>query len=324
MKRASRVLAVGLAVAASFSLVCQVSVAADSSAKRIPTLVFERGNSIWIAGPDWTKPEKGARKLATGADPAVSPDGRQVAFTRDTSSAKDVRRSIAIFDLETKTTRGLDQIRGGNTYGPDWSPDGKRLLVSAYLVDAWSVAIVDVDASREFRIVARGGGGNGDCWTPTWAPDGNSFWCHDLEALRHFSFEGKEVARISLVAKIPGGGLNSGARLSFSPDGASLLVDVDMDEAGERPGWDGPPPAIFHVELASEKVERVSPPGAFAWLGTWLPGGDVLCTCLLEKEKETSLCRLPAGGEPMVRVIRRARQGSIGRPPVAGAKGSGG
>jgi TolB protein len=286
--------------------------AADSAPHPSPKnpIAFERGREIWIAEADGTN----ARQLARGSDPSFSPDGKWLAFTRDDSTKRQVRRSIVLIDPATGKSRPLESIPGGNAWGAEWSADGRRLIVSAWLDYRWTVLSVGPD-DRELRILRKGSDPLGDCWMPVWGADGASWYCHDLERIRHFAPDGEELAPIDLASHVPQGGFNSGCRLALSPDGKSLLVDVDMDEEGERPGWDGPPPAIFRVDLSTGEWHRVSPVGLFAWEGSWLPDGEVVCDCIPKGKKDAELCRLSGSGDSVTRILAKARHGSapIGR-----------
>ena len=68
-----------------------------------------------------------------------------------------------------------------------------------------------------------------------------------------------------------------------------------------------PPAAAAKGVLAFERERDI-------WIagldGSWLPGGDLLCTCLPAGKKEPQLCRIPAAGGEAVRLLPRARGGT--------------
>ena len=87
-------------------------------------LVFQTssGGDIYLVNADGT----GLRKLTTGMDPALSPDGTQVAFAR----WEGIPRGLYVINTDGSDERlvyGWDQ---GGLKSPTWSPDGKRLAFS--------------------------------------------------------------------------------------------------------------------------------------------------------------------------------------------------
>ena len=66
-----------------------------------------------------------------GADPALSPDGSLLAYTRVVGTGKQITRRIRVVDLRTGVGALLPEVSGGATqqYGAVWSPDGRSLYV---------------------------------------------------------------------------------------------------------------------------------------------------------------------------------------------------
>jgi len=65
------------------------------------------------------------RSLTTGADPAVSPDGRTVAFWRDVEG----EHRLYLIDMDGSPER-LILARGEMVRAPSWSPDGQHIVFS--------------------------------------------------------------------------------------------------------------------------------------------------------------------------------------------------
>lgn len=64
------------------------------------------------------------RQLTTGADPAVSPDGRTVVFWRDTGE-----QGLYLIDIDGGNERRI-LTRGEPLRAPAWSPDGEKIVFS--------------------------------------------------------------------------------------------------------------------------------------------------------------------------------------------------
>ena len=123
---------------------------------------FSAGD-CWVVGHDG----KGLRKLAVGATPRFSPDGKQVLFMRDIENDRSREPGIFLINFDgTKEKRIL--------YGrwPDWSPDGKQIVYSAGGErGTWGgsrigseLFIANVDGGQSHKVA------DGDC--PSWSPDG--------------------------------------------------------------------------------------------------------------------------------------------------------
>jgi len=72
------------------------------------------------------------KKIAGISDAAISPDGRAVAFvlSRSNYSADRTDRTLMLYDLRTRTQRGLTFERKGLA-SPAWSPDASRIAFLA-------------------------------------------------------------------------------------------------------------------------------------------------------------------------------------------------
>ena len=71
----------------------------------------------------------GLRKLTTGMDPALSPDGRTVAFTRWSSSGSGSTGSLWVINVDGSGERRIsDGLRQPKS--PTWSPDGTQIVVN--------------------------------------------------------------------------------------------------------------------------------------------------------------------------------------------------
>jgi Tol biopolymer transport system component len=152
-----------------------------------------------------------------GVDPAVSPDGRSVAFSRVRPEGNHV---LAVVGVAGQRLRTLTHNRYGWDYEPAWSPNGKR------------IAFIRASAAFEgalYTVGARGGKPQ-RMWSgarpghPSWAPDG-----------RHIAIDGvyrSQTVGIRLVVPGTAGSVEIthppyaygqvDLAPSWSPDGAKL------------------------------------------------------------------------------------------------------
>lgn len=102
--------------------------------------------------------------LSTSSDfqPAWSPDGRAVAFTRQTDS-DPVTADIVIARPPGSGARNITR-REGADLGPSWAPDGRRIVFSTH-----GLEVINSDGTGRRVLFAAGGAGAG---SPDWAPMG--------------------------------------------------------------------------------------------------------------------------------------------------------
>jgi WD40 repeat protein len=102
--------------------------------------------TIWIAAADGSQP----RPLTTGSGPAISPDGKRVAFSRATDSGDSgsvVTQLYAIGTDEDAKPRLL--ASDADRYA--WSPDSRHLAIAS----ADGLAVIDVETRTEVTIDRR-------------------------------------------------------------------------------------------------------------------------------------------------------------------------
>jgi dipeptidyl aminopeptidase/acylaminoacyl peptidase len=112
-----------LALSVMAGVVFVPSVAAQGSG----IIVFQTvsGGPIYTVDPDGSN----LRYLTTGIDPALSPDRRQVAFTRWEGSGHGAFGSLWVINIDGGGERMIvGDVR--QPKAPVWSPDGKRIAIS--------------------------------------------------------------------------------------------------------------------------------------------------------------------------------------------------
>ena len=289
--------------------VCVALCGLISAAER--KIAYEHDEKIFVANVDGTH----AKKIADGALPEISPDGTRIAFNTegDAKNRPGPERHIAIADIASGKVTVLPNIPSDNCFGPVWSLDGKQLAFSIMADKAWQLGLVNADGSgfrfvknAELRFEAFG--------APEWARDGESIFCHDLDNIYQIDLDGKILKKWELSKILTDASMNGGDRLSVSPDGNSLLMDVDCGSEHERKNWEGPQPAIEKLDLDGDKAVRVTGKDDFVWEPFWLSANEFLCIIQKENEKEPSIYRMPLDGKNPTQLVKHARTPSATAP----------
>jgi dipeptidyl aminopeptidase/acylaminoacyl peptidase len=99
---------------------------------------------------------------------AVSPDGREVAYTFTPRS--DLNRSeIRVAGVESGAIRALTGTPRMHDASPAWSPDASRLVFASERSGFTELHVVDADGGREAQLTRAGA----DHSEPEWHPDGD-------------------------------------------------------------------------------------------------------------------------------------------------------
>jgi TolB protein len=247
-------------------------------------------------------------RLAQGSWPDISPDGTKVAY--NTESAKTMERHIAVADIAADKSTIFRGIPSDNNHSPTWSPDGRKIAFYIYANNDWHIGLVNADGTG-FRYLKKANPGHRTLWGAAWAVDGKSLFCQDLDDLLRIDLEGNILKKWKLADLFPNHGLNSGAHLAPSPDGKTLLIDVDMAADVERPGWDGPPPAIWQLDLATDKVTQVTKTDLFAWHPVWINDHEILCNHMPGGVKTIAVYRLDLKTQKSKLVVKNARDATV-------------
>jgi TolB protein len=269
----------------------------------VDKLAFERADAVWVAKVDGTD----AKKIADGASPELSPDGKRLVFNTQQAIGQPAHRQIAVTDLATGALI-FQKVPSENCLQPRWSPDGSKLLFYLYVNNEMRIGLINVDGSG-FRFIEKPDPKEHGNWGAAWAGDGASFFSEDMEHLYLQGLNGKTIKKWAIEKLIPNGDMSGDTRLDVSPDGKTLLMDIGMNEESERKDWDGPLPAIWALDLATEKATRLTPKSLYAWDGQWLDADSILFVSQDAGENQQSIYRMSATGhgKDRKRLVKDAR-----------------
>jgi Tol biopolymer transport system component len=135
---------------------------------------------LWKANRDGSNPVQLSDPPMYAINPRWSPDGTEIAFT-DIASLNNAISVSYIVAVDSGRPRRLLPAEKGNQWDPNWSPDGRQIVVGAGdLRDPKNqdLRIVDI-ASHRITVVPRSTG----MTSPRWSPDGRHIAALGLESL---------------------------------------------------------------------------------------------------------------------------------------------
>jgi len=200
-------------------------------------VAFSALGDLWIAPANGGSPRRITNSPAVKLDPAWSPDGLKLAYSSDATG----RQMLFIVDLATLRTEAPAPQEKGDVTGAAWSPDGDRI---AYVVDGHEIATVAARADvrgRFARFMPR-----------AVATVGRPTWSRDSKAL--------SVGSLFPFAVLRPEGLNQLIVHTFEPVGDTSVLLFPDRSAGDRE-HDGPvwAPDGLHMAFVSGDELWVAP-----------------------------------------------------------------
>jgi Tol biopolymer transport system component len=205
-------------VAATFVALVAVTLPAGVGSAVQPSLVFassraeNRYPEIYVARSDGHGVRDLSRSPYADSGAAVSPSGRLVAFVSDREGGQEpsvvgVPSALYVVGVDGKRLMRLtNPAVDGNATSPSWSPDERRIVVSASAAGKRWIEIVDLRGHR-MRLAESG--------IPTWSPGGSRIAVWDQRPPEHV-----------FVVRPDGRHLWSsyGSFPRWSPDGAKIAI----------------------------------------------------------------------------------------------------
>jgi len=181
---------------------------------------------------------KEERKLTLGLrakDPAVSPDGKRIAFVRN----EDGTNNLGVMNADGTKIRYLTHHNDATQYyGPRWSPDGKRIAFSVFRGEDRDVAVINADAEPYKKARSRA--------------DSSKTFPDSLAYADNAGFEA--LIRTKADERDP----------CWLPDGSGLVF------ASDRTGIFN----LYEYDLASKQVRQVTSVLGGAFCPSVSPSGD--------------------------------------------------
>jgi Tol biopolymer transport system component len=173
-------------------------------------------------GVPLSEPKEILQNLNGAARPALSPDGKWLAF-----NSTEQEENLFLTNADGSGIRQLTNTHLNR--GPRWSPDGKRIAFFSERSGDWEIWTIDINTG-ELRQITNLGGQN-VAW-PVWSPDGK-YLAYTVFGVNTFIIQpGKAWAAQSpqRLPRYP----NQGQLFncwSWSPDGRMLAGFLNQDDA---------------------------------------------------------------------------------------------
>ena len=212
-------------------------------------LAYQDGDKIVATSIDTMK----QISFGGATDPAISPDGNKLAYTLSDSAGN---RSIWIADMENKS-QGKLQVNSNNYYQAMWSADGGAIAFNIFNgKNLWKIGVIKTDNSGYVMLDSAS---KINVYAPTWKNE-KEIVGQDLTKLYTFDLTGK-LTDTKLIADLIGKefSIASSNRFFYTKDGAKLIFNAGNTDILD--GLTGPSEAVYILDLASKKVQRISPKG---------------------------------------------------------------
>ena len=228
--------------------------------------------------------------LEYASDPQISPDGERIVYVRNFMDVMSDRRcsNLWIVDADGSNHRPLSS-GNENDNSPRWSPDGERLIYSSSREGSTQLYLRWMDTGQTAKLTQLGERPSGLAWSPDGkliafsmlVPEkGEAFapmpsrpegaeWAEPVKVIDRLIYRAdgqgylKEGYRQLFVLSADGGTprqvtsgpYHHGGRLSFTPDGSSILFSANRNEDWE---YDTRNTEIYEVSVADGTVRALT------------------------------------------------------------------
>ena len=177
--------------------------------------------AVFVADADGGNEERLTGHEEISGDPAWSPDGKRIAFTRESEDG------IFVIELDGGAPRRLTRFGGS---GPAWSPDGERIVFTRYFDSSRQIFTIGADGSGQRQLTREGGA------DPVWSPAGDRIAFTRRGELYVMNADGSGQTRLSGQGGEDPSWSADGSRIAFTRNTGSSrqIFTVGADGTGER------------------------------------------------------------------------------------------
>lgn len=226
----------------------------DSSERR-DLIVYLDSNRLMIKSDSVTSVETHEGPAVQIMNPAISPNGQQIAYT--TIMDRNDRRTVSLMNLSTLKTTQL-QIPSSNFYGPMWSPNSLHIAVNIFnkKSSTWKIGVIGSN-NKGYKMLDSLSSVN--YYSPAWK-NNDQLIAHNMEKLYTLNLKGQAIDSVGfdkLIGKDYT--LSSSNSFYFSRDGEKLFFNAGNQDT--LPQLMGPSEALYELHIADKQIKRLSPFG---------------------------------------------------------------
>jgi TolB protein len=196
---------------------------------------------------------------AEDRNPAVSPDGRRLAF----ESHRDGNWEIYLLDLQSGDLTRLTQDLAFDG-APTWSPDGSRIAFESYRDGNWEIYALTLEDLLLSRLTSDRAGD----YAPAWSPDGRSIafssWRDGDKEIYVMETDGSHQRNLTNAD-------GDDEYPAWSPDGERIAFVSSRD--------DGHTTEVYLMESDGQNQTRLTRNNVNDWAPAWSPDGqEIVCS----------------------------------------------
>jgi Tol biopolymer transport system component len=236
-----------MALAVALVLLAVAAFDAHAQMPAAAKIAFDRGGNIWTMDPDGRLQTRvpGAR----GISPAISPDGRRVAFL---CGAEPL--DVCTMDVDGARLARLTDTQ--DNFNPTWSPDGRAIVFTSHREGDYHVYTMSADGRNVRRLVSDHPEIVSEDYA-AWSPDGRTiaFVGRTDEGYNLYTADadGDDIAELLSDEFIK-------ENLAWSPDGKQLAFDT-VDH-------------VYTIGADGTGLRRLTSGGGQHTTPTWSPDGS--------------------------------------------------
>lgn len=214
------------------------------------TIIYERSNDIWMMDADGSNQRALLARPELDGMPALSPNGRQIAFTSGQSGVDNVW----IMNADGSQPYSLTNSVGWESYGPAWSPDGAKIAYTSGRDGDYDIWMMDADGTNQVHLTDNPANESSADWESVNRDpnavddrvDGKRGRSVVVDVLGNDSEPDGEGFALNDITRMPEEGsvtINDDGTLTYAHSGVGL-----------SPGIGYPYPDVFEYEIQDERL----------------------------------------------------------------------